>query len=890
MGKNWLIPALLACLTVKVLCASMDPVIVEDPADVTVRQGDDVTLRCVVEMLASDEERPVLWMKDGFALGYERDLPNWGRYSMVGDVSIGEYNLLIRNVSAMEDECGYQCQVTKHRLGSKTARVTVQVPPTGPEIDNLVDMRMNVIANRENEISCRAFGGKPAALLHWYRNGIEISDGVTNDVTGPVAMVFNTTSTLRITPRPDDVDATYACVMTSDVLSADEAGRKMMRFNILEPPVVTATLPDAVHEHDIVTAECLAEADPPVTSYKWYINGELQSGETLQKFHLGTVDRASHRTTISCVATNEAGDSDRSDVALEVLYAPVFINGTEEMTSEVGGNVTLRCEWESNPAPSVRWLRNGEVVGSGQQLQLYHVTQSDSGSYTCYADAENVGDAKMTSRLTVRGPPIFDSSDTQYVNMGEEGVVNCALWSRPGMQTVKWTWSVKGVSYTLLGNASVTSHGTVASDVTSDDVKYRGIFKTGDTFARLSIAKMRKEDLVSYTCTATNSYGESALLITLEEDTSGADDVMMLGIAIGGAIGGVFLIIIFIVIMIHCARSRSQQKSTNFDKEDQSTSESPIVRQNTRVSEKAYNRDETIPINHTEQMGQYNVRSSLSSHGGAPGSSVTESDDTNPTPTSGQDDGYHTEANSWNRGENPAKLSMTSSSPAKSPATVNSYNAYPQPFTTGVPPPQQAYSNDLGPRYATISYQDYPARTQSPGRYAFDQGPYDPTTLSQPVSVSGLRSASAMGERLSPPPVRYVQRKFSDVTAPLVNPYSMAPTSGDFYPAAVPYTNMYSYVDSTPTFAPSVGGNRTTPIPASITGSDRNYGVPATGSSQSSLDKYERGSALSATPMALRPDIYENSTRMSNLSSRMSQSSRSSDFIRPLTARMATHV
>uniref|UniRef100_H2Y4B1 Uncharacterized protein n=1 Tax=Ciona savignyi TaxID=51511 RepID=H2Y4B1_CIOSA len=257
---------------------------------------------------------------------------------------------------------------------------------------------------------------------------------------------------------------------------------------------------------------------------------------------------------------------------------------------------------------------------------------------------------------------------------------------------------------------------------------------------------------------------------------------MMIGIAVGGAVGGVIILVIFIVLMLHCARSRRERKSTNFDKQDRTTSRSPIVRHATAVSEKAYAHDETVPINHPDHMGQYNVRTSLSSHGGGPESSVDESDDTNPTPTSGQDDGYHTEeANSWNRGENPAKLSMASTSPAKSPATVNSYNNYTPHYPGAVqqPPALSAFSSDLGPRYNTISYQDLPARNQSPGHYAFDPSPYDPTTLSQPVSA--LRSASAMGERLSPPPIRYVpQRKYSDATAPM-NAYSVIPTN-DFYP------------------------------------------------------------------------------------------------------------
>lgn len=44
---------------------------------------------------------------------------------MVGDISIGEYNLLIKNVTAVEDDTEYECQVTKFMLRSRRAKLTV---------------------------------------------------------------------------------------------------------------------------------------------------------------------------------------------------------------------------------------------------------------------------------------------------------------------------------------------------------------------------------------------------------------------------------------------------------------------------------------------------------------------------------------------------------------------------------------------------------------------------------------------------------------------------------------------------------------------------------------------------------------------------------------------
>ena len=52
-----------------------EPLVVKHPKGVTVRQGDDVTLECVVEYLPADNLEPVQWTRGGFGLGHARNLP-----------------------------------------------------------------------------------------------------------------------------------------------------------------------------------------------------------------------------------------------------------------------------------------------------------------------------------------------------------------------------------------------------------------------------------------------------------------------------------------------------------------------------------------------------------------------------------------------------------------------------------------------------------------------------------------------------------------------------------------------------------------------------------------------------------------------------------------------
>ena len=69
-------------------------------------EGSTVVLQCVV----GNQRGPVQWAKDGFVLGYDRNIPGFPRYSMIGDASIGVHNLRIVD-ARNEDNGEFQCQV-----------------------------------------------------------------------------------------------------------------------------------------------------------------------------------------------------------------------------------------------------------------------------------------------------------------------------------------------------------------------------------------------------------------------------------------------------------------------------------------------------------------------------------------------------------------------------------------------------------------------------------------------------------------------------------------------------------------------------------------------------------------------------------------------------------
>ncbi|KPP74302.1 hypothetical protein Z043_106549 [Scleropages formosus] len=106
-----------ACTTAR---ASQAAYFSQQPQDQVVVSGQSVTLPCVIVGYRG----MVQWTKDGLALGGERDLPGWTRYSLMGDALSGEHSLLIDSAE-LADDAVYECQATQAALRSHRAKLTV---------------------------------------------------------------------------------------------------------------------------------------------------------------------------------------------------------------------------------------------------------------------------------------------------------------------------------------------------------------------------------------------------------------------------------------------------------------------------------------------------------------------------------------------------------------------------------------------------------------------------------------------------------------------------------------------------------------------------------------------------------------------------------------------
>ncbi|KER31563.1 hypothetical protein T265_02206 [Opisthorchis viverrini] len=143
--------------------------------------GNTVNMQCVV----LNQHGKVQWRAKKILLGYDRSLPGYPRYRIIGDVGRGQHTLQIMDVQ-LEDAGEYECQVTpvpanNHPLLRRKTELVVLVKPSVPRIlyPDVPPPDNQLIISQPDPIVritvlCVTVGGSPAPSFTWIINNREI--------------------------------------------------------------------------------------------------------------------------------------------------------------------------------------------------------------------------------------------------------------------------------------------------------------------------------------------------------------------------------------------------------------------------------------------------------------------------------------------------------------------------------------------------------------------------------------------------------------------------------------------------------------------------------------------------------------------------------------------
>ncbi|XP_064595394.1 nephrin-like isoform X2 [Liolophura sinensis] len=445
------------------------------PTNKSVILGQTTILPCEVDNVVGK----VQWTLNGFALGFNRDIPGYRRYKMLGEESAGEFGLMISDVR-LTDDAEFQCQVGPADgqppiLAS--AYLTVQVPCEAPQIQRYPNGSEVQVPHTQSLVllTCVAKNGRPAATITWLKDNEPItkSGDINTKVESAGNKKENAISVLTIRPEfhPDMSDIYYTCQAKNDALAEplSTTVKMVIQYPPGPPEISGYTNGQAIRAGDTLKLVCVSKGGNPLAQVIWFKNDQevdfsYTGGNNKAVNELAfTVQATDNDAVYKCEASNVI-PSPRPLTAsykLIVHFAPTKVEISGQKLAKAGEEVTLSCvTTNSNPAAVVTWF------AKGKQLQLpksaTRVEPSPDGGYITHSDVtvqltdqENnviyscqatnsvlgltVTDAVTLSVLYPPNPPIIpDYTSASAAIAGELKRMSCTSVGGNPPATLKW--------------------------------------------------------------------------------------------------------------------------------------------------------------------------------------------------------------------------------------------------------------------------------------------------------------------------------------------------------------------------------------------------------------------------------------------------------------------
>ncbi|XP_074028127.1 irregular chiasm C-roughest protein isoform X2 [Leptinotarsa decemlineata] len=511
-----------------------------EPQDQTAVVGSKVTLPCRV----IGKSGILQWTKDDFGLGTHRNLSGFERYSMIGSDEEGDFSLEIYPVM-LDDDARYECQVSPGALGqpgirSHFAKLTVLVPPDPPKIiqgDYLVTTE-----DREIELECVSYGGKPAAEITWIDGlGNVLTDGIENIVEKlPDGRRFTAKSILKLTPRKVHHNTTFTCQAQNTAERTHRSAK--LKLEVKYAPKVTVTVLSGmsangrIPEGSEVRLGCRSDANPSEVTYRWSMNDDPLIGDYTTELVLHNVTRKHHDAIVKCEVQNAVGKSEESQT-LDISYGPQFRTRPRSIQADLGSSVILTCDVDGNPFPDISWYHEDQkkIVSTSPNLTL-RIDHNSAGKYYCKARVPGFPEIGTEAAIYLKGPPSIISHRTQFGIEGDNVRVECTAFSIPAPERVVWTFN----------GHEVDLHDQDYSIL--EDPLPEGIKST------LIIRESQERHFGMYNCSVSNPYGSDVVEISLMPQKSFPMLIIIIGV-----VGAIIVLIIVIIIVFLCQRQNNKK-------------------------------------------------------------------------------------------------------------------------------------------------------------------------------------------------------------------------------------------------------------------------------------------------------------------------------------------
>ncbi|NXN82065.1 NCAM1 protein, partial [Bombycilla garrulus] len=323
-------------------------------------------------------------------------------------------------------------------------------------------------------------------------------------------------STLTIYNANIDDAGIYKCVVNSPEEGDSEATVNVKIFQKLM--FKNAPTPQEFKEGDDAVIVCDVVSSLPPTII-WKHKGRdvilkkdvrfiVLSNNYLQIRGIKKTDEGTYRCEGRILARGEINFKD-IQVIVNVPPSVRARQSTMNATANLSQSVTLACDADGFPEPTVTWTKDGEPVEEvenedkysfnydGSELVIRRVDKSDEAEYICIAE-NKAGEADATIHLKVFAKPKITYVENKTAMELEDQITLTCEASGDPIPSITWRTSTRNISNeekTLDGRIVVRSHARVSS-LTLKDIQYT--------------------DAGEYVCTASNTIGQDSQAMYLE--------------------------------------------------------------------------------------------------------------------------------------------------------------------------------------------------------------------------------------------------------------------------------------------------------------------------------------------------------------------------------------
>ncbi|XP_056881280.1 neogenin 1a isoform X5 [Takifugu flavidus] len=371
-----------------------------EPQDTLVIRGNSALLNCSAHSDAATPAR-VEWKKDGTFMSLVSD----ERRRILPDGSL-LFTHVVHSKHNKPDEGTYQCVATIENLGSISSR-TARLSVAGMPRFTSQPTPATVHQGSSHVMPCEV-NADLVPFVRWEkdRQPLELNTRLVQLPSG--ALVISNAS---------EGDAgLYRCLVENvgSSKSSDEAqlqiapepGQEQKLEFLLEPVSVTKVLGATALLSCVVTGY-------PAPHVRWMLGDklveesegrvELLGGGILQISNLTEEDAGVY----TCMADNANGTIE-AQAQLTVQVPPQFMRRPANIYAHESMDIVFECEVSGSPAPSVKWVKNGDAVIPSDyfkiikehNLQVLGLVKSDEGFYQCLAE-NDAGNIQSSAQLII---------------------------------------------------------------------------------------------------------------------------------------------------------------------------------------------------------------------------------------------------------------------------------------------------------------------------------------------------------------------------------------------------------------------------------------------------------------------------------------------------------